>query len=511
MLALHLADDLLREGASLGAHAEQDRGFHVADDVGQCGLAVHIRVRVRVRVGQLVLGKVLSFGALVSDKAGAVHEVDALARLLDGLARLLGDGARDEVGDADTGLSGTVEEECLVLEFHASEPLGSEEPSEHDRGGALDVIIEAGALVLVLVQEAEGVLVAKVLELQQHLVAVLVARSRDELVHELIVGRAAIAVVAQPDVARVGEELLVVRANVDVHRQAGARVDAGAGRIERQLADGDAHAIHAEVAEPEDTLAVGEDDGGNVLLRPVVQHLADVTLVPQTQVEAPRRLGDDLAPLLACLAHRRRVHERHELGHVAHEQRVVEVRMAALDAREHQVLVNVRGLRPDALNRDAGLHLQVKDASGHQAFEAARVALGRGECEPLVAERRPQQPHALLLLLRCRSGGAQHHARPGSAGRRRPAMLAAAPTLVVLRRRRASAAVADERRGLHHQQRQEQHGQPRAAELPQAHLGRLFFPSSTPTMLTLLRLLHFRRWARWRLGARTATGRPPLR
>ena len=55
-------------------------------------------------------------------------------------------------------------------------------------------------------------------------------------------------------------------------------MDAGAGRIERQLADRDAHAIGAEVAEAEDALAVGDDDQlGRI--RPVGQQFGDASAI----------------------------------------------------------------------------------------------------------------------------------------------------------------------------------------------------------------------------------------
>ena len=50
-------------------------------------------------------------------------------------------------------------------------------------------------------------------------------------------------------------------------------MDAGAGRIERQLADRNAHAVGAEIAEAEDALAVGDHDQlGRI--GPVAQQLA---------------------------------------------------------------------------------------------------------------------------------------------------------------------------------------------------------------------------------------------
>ena len=70
-------------------------------------------------------------------------------------------------------------------------------------------------------------------------------------------------------------QLLVVGADVERHRQARVRIDAGAGGVERELADRNAHAVGAEIAEAEDPLSVGDDDDADVLLRPVAEDAPD--------------------------------------------------------------------------------------------------------------------------------------------------------------------------------------------------------------------------------------------
>ena len=80
---------------------------------------------------------------------------------------------------------------------------------------------------------------------------------------------------AQAQVERVVEQLSVVGADVDVHRQQVLRRHGGAGGVELQLADRDTHAVGAQVAQAEDALAGGDADDAHVLLRPVPQHLLD--------------------------------------------------------------------------------------------------------------------------------------------------------------------------------------------------------------------------------------------
>jgi hypothetical protein len=98
----------------------------------------------------------------------------------------------------------------------------------------------------------------------------------DKLVHEgvQLLGRGALP--AQPEVERIVEVLLVIGAGVEVHRQQALRRDAGRRGVELQLADRDAHAVGAQVAQPEDAAAVGHADDPHVLHRPVTQHLFDM-------------------------------------------------------------------------------------------------------------------------------------------------------------------------------------------------------------------------------------------
>ena len=80
---------------------------------------------------------------------------------------------------------------------------------------------------------------------------------------------------AQAEVERVLQQRFVVGADIEQDRQGDLRRHAGAGRVQRQLADGDAHAVGAEVAQAKDTLAVGDDDDADVPFRPVAQDLRE--------------------------------------------------------------------------------------------------------------------------------------------------------------------------------------------------------------------------------------------
>ena len=61
---------------------------------------------------------------------------------------------------------------------------------QRDRRGALDVVVEGADAVAILLQQAEGVVVGEVLELDHHAGKDLRGRA-DELLDQLVVGRAA--------------------------------------------------------------------------------------------------------------------------------------------------------------------------------------------------------------------------------------------------------------------------------------------------------------------------------
>lgn len=67
------------------------------------------------------------------------------------------------------------------------------------------------------------------------------------------------------EVQRIVEITFGVRADVEDNRQRAAGINTGAGGVKGELADRNAHAVDAEVAEAENTLAVSHDDHGRPL------------------------------------------------------------------------------------------------------------------------------------------------------------------------------------------------------------------------------------------------------
>ena len=130
----------------------------------------------------------------------------------------------------------------------------------------------------------------EVLPLEQHAGELPLDRL-DERLDERVVVRAAEPLVPPADVERVGEPLRVVGADVEQDRQRRGRVDAAAGRVERELADRDAHAAGALVAQAEDPLAVGDDDHLDLRRRGVLEDRVDVVAFGVGD-EQPARAAD---------------------------------------------------------------------------------------------------------------------------------------------------------------------------------------------------------------------------
>src|SRR5262245_59413801 len=98
-------------------------------------------------------------------------------------------------------------------------------------------------------------------------------------------------------------------------------MNAAASRVERELADRDAHPAGALIPQAEDAFAIGYDnDLGAVELR-VGQDLADVSPPRQAQKQ-PARLAEQLAEVLAAGPNRGCIDDRQQLLDVARQQRV---------------------------------------------------------------------------------------------------------------------------------------------------------------------------------------------
>src|SRR5207237_967850 len=86
---------------------------------------------------------------LISSESGATHQVAQLPR------------------DSDTRCSGTENDDALPLDWRVRRTTGRQNPSNRDRGGSLDVIVERRQHLAISIKQVECVLFLEVLPLQQ--------------------------------------------------------------------------------------------------------------------------------------------------------------------------------------------------------------------------------------------------------------------------------------------------------------------------------------------------------
>ena len=200
---------------------------------------------------------------------------------------------------------------------------------------------------------------------------------------------------APAHVEGVVQQLLVVGAHVQHHRQAVGGRDAAAGGVEGQLADGNAHAADALIPETQDPFAVGDHDHLDVLLGGVLQHVIDPVLV-RIGDEQPAGTAIDVGELLARLAHGRGVDDRQHLGQVVVQQAVEQGLVGILDVAQIDVLVHVVAERHELAVGALGLLFDGLDVLGQQAFQIEAAALFAGEGAALVEQGRLQQGRACV-------------------------------------------------------------------------------------------------------------------
>ena len=81
----------------------------------------------------------------------------------------------EQLAGAQPSLTRAEKEKTLILELTAGNAHGGEDARNRDRGGALNIIIEAAYLIAILLQKPEGVAVAEILELNHG--------AREDLLH----------------------------------------------------------------------------------------------------------------------------------------------------------------------------------------------------------------------------------------------------------------------------------------------------------------------------------------
>ena len=369
----HGLDHGLREGLARAGYADDAGGFQHFDgrqEVADKGVFMRVRPLVRHQIG--AFGHYQPLG---------VHEPAAQPRF--GLAQpFLHHRSHNQVTDADAGLAGAVEEELVVAQLAAGQPQRRVETGQHDARGALDVVVEGADAVAVVVQQPEGVGVAEVLKLDDGSREDLL-HSQDELFHQRVVGFAPLAIALEADVKRIVQQFLIVGAHVQRDGQALLGMDAGAGGVERQLAHGDAHAVGSLVAQPQNALAIGDDDDTHVVIMPVAQDVGHAATILQAD-EHSLRLLKNVAIFLARLADGRGVDDGHQLVQIVHHDAEEQGGVAIQQANQVAVLGQRCWHAAHVFQHARHLVVQGRHTRWQQAAQPERIALGFAEAGTLV-------------------------------------------------------------------------------------------------------------------------------
>jgi hypothetical protein len=159
-------------------------------------------------------------------------------------------------------------------------------------------------------------------------------------------------------------------------------VDASTRHIQVQLADRNAHPLHAQVAQPEDAAAVRQHNDVHAITRPVVGHGVHVTPVLQRKVHATRAPIQP-AVLQAHLADGGCVNDGRGFLHVVDDYLVKQRLVAVLQRLQRQPLVQVGRAALELLPHLLSLRLDVQLARRHHAADAQPVALRKRKASAL--------------------------------------------------------------------------------------------------------------------------------
>ena len=315
-------------------------------------------------------------------------------------------GGDDQIGDADPSRAGAEEQNPLFGQRRVDDLQRRRQPGEHDAGRALDVVVVAEHLVDIAVEHTDCIRPLPVLEVDAAAGEDLLHRQDeffDELV-QLLVGR---RLLTQAEIERVGPERRVGRADVEEHRQQAIGRHRGARRVELQLADRDAHAVGADVAEAEDAPAGRDADEAHVPLGPVAQHLGDAALHLARDVHAARA-PVDVAEGKAGIGNSRIIEDRYEARRVGHDRAVKQCLVPVRQTDQIDVALEIRRLRVEVLHHALDLPVKIFHRMRQKAFQPVSAALFGSECRTPVANGVVQQRTAPQGFRRLSLGGRDH-------------------------------------------------------------------------------------------------------
>src|SRR6516162_8950910 len=167
--------------------------------------------------------------------------------------------------DSYAGASETEKGHSLLGEGYSGHINGRKQSARCHCRRSLDIVIERAELVPITFQESSGIYTGEIFPLEQQVLPAMFNHG-NESVDEFLVLRTPDAIVTPTDIKRVLQSFFVFGSNIEKNRQATFRRYTRERGIERHLADWNAHATGALVAEAKNSLAIAYDDAFDPLI-----------------------------------------------------------------------------------------------------------------------------------------------------------------------------------------------------------------------------------------------------
>jgi len=162
----------------------------------------------------------------------------------------------------------------------------------------------------VTIEQRARVRIGEILPLQARAGQLVLERLHEEI-HERVVSVAGNALVPPAKIFGRFQAVLIICSHIQDNGKGSRGVNAADQRIERELADGNAHASHALVADTQDAFAVGDHNDVHFVVWAVAQQIRNA-VAQRIGNEQAARPAINLAEVLASERDYRCVHNGHQ-------------------------------------------------------------------------------------------------------------------------------------------------------------------------------------------------------
>mmetsp|Transcript_11595 Transcript_11595/g.18693 ORF Transcript_11595/g.18693 Transcript_11595/m.18693 type:complete len:257 (-) Transcript_11595:325-1095(-) len=237
--------------------------------------------------------------------------------------------------------------------------------SSHSDGRcALDVVIECTVCVSISLQQTKRIRIAKVFKLNERGFAKHSVDCLHELVQQHIVLRCKLAAtLLDTKIKVIVEQRFVVGSSVDVNGQQLRRRDASNGCVQRDFSDRDTHSECTQIAQTEDALSIGHHNRFHLVfvgpLRQFRFHSADIV---RSEPHSVVVFMQHISELLAGGAHRRCVHNRHQLVQVVNERVIKQLLVQFENVHQISVALQVIVQASNVVHHQFTLQCQLTNA-----------------------------------------------------------------------------------------------------------------------------------------------------